>query len=286
MSKTNIQKSKIKNHLIIAILTILLGGASALFSLGYRLGPTGLPTKTGSLIIQNLPEGARVFVDGKDMGVKNGGSYARRLLPGEHSVLVAKTAHWPWTKTVSIIEKEAVELQPFTIPESVSGEFITSNDPRHDPVLSQINNTTAPTLKKNVSELLENESLADWLQQNIPNLRVSKKGNVALWLSGQEIQAAWIGTGLPKNTYFCPEKICGVISVFKSASPIQNIDFFDDRDDVFLFSSREGLFAVELPGGDVQNFQPIYLGAQIRFIKGIDVLYLTDSASNLMRLPL
>jgi len=60
-----------------------------------------------------------------------------------------------------------------------------------------------------------------------------------------------------RNTFVTPDctQELNVINIIKD---IKTIDFFGERDDVVIFSTEEGIFALELDNRQYHNVQEIY----------------------------
>lgn len=122
---------------IIFPLLILGTIAAILYGRGYRLNsddPAGkLIAGTGILHVTSIPDGARVYVDGK---LKTATDNTINLKPGEYQIKIEKDGYFPWEKRVSIAEQVVTQapaaLYPIA-PKLESLTFTGVNNPVIDP---------------------------------------------------------------------------------------------------------------------------------------------------------
>lgn len=165
--------------------------------------------------------------------------------PGQHEIIVFKDGFWPWTKKITVESKESTIVSPFLVPKNVTGVIIRDNDPEYTTIRNTVLNDTLPT-------------------QNSPKISTDK--TLSVWSDGVTIFAEILGG----KTF----------TVSESSDGFRNIDFYQNRNDVLLISTQNGVFALEIDNsGGIQNFQPIYKGTgapQFTIVDGNQIYVLDD----------
>jgi len=228
--------------LVFVVSSLVILSAQAI---GIRIDKGFSFVRTGTISVVNLDSTVKVFLDNKRVGTFSeaaGSSIEiKNVLPGTHSLLVSKSNYWPWLKEVEVQKKEASIAYPFFILKNTSGIVISKEDEEYLSIKDSIESEVLPTKD---------------------NKRVSASGTHAIWVEGNTIMAEWLGGEDAFPSYFCSDTSCTqMVDVFTSSSPIRNLTFYKKREDVLIFSSRNGLFAIEIDERGVQNFQPVYKGA-------------------------
>lgn len=160
--------------------------------------------------------------------------------PGSRQILVARDGYWPWTQQVDVIEGESAEIAPFLIEETSQRVLQAESDVTN--ALSEARTQPVPS----------SDSPA-----------VSENGDVRIFVDNEtNIIAQWTGSTTTAPGFFdCHEATCGV-SVINQA-PVQQLEFYPQRDDVIFFSTQVGVYAIEInPRNSTQNFQPVVEGVQ------------------------
>ncbi len=223
---------------------------------------SGLGFVRGNLVyVENIDKDTKIFLDNRDANLRESseGLFIKNVAPGEHTVLVVKDMHWPWTKSVNVLEDETNTISPFLISKNVSGVIVTDSDPEYKDIISTMNRAVPP---------------------DVESKKISVDGNIAIWTDNDIIFAEWIGNEnlIPKS--FCVDGECAsVIEVVKSQSEIRGLDFYKTRNDVLVLASQTGIFAIEInKSGNTQNFQPIYKGTGVpKFsVKNEETIYILD----------
>jgi hypothetical protein len=71
-----------------------------------------------------------------------------------------------------------------------------------------------------------------------------------------------------------------MFNAFTSSANIRNLDFYKNRNDIFILSFGTGIFAIEADKTGTQNFQPIFDGYSPEFVKNDSkTIYLLDNNS-------
>jgi hypothetical protein len=107
--------------LLLSIFSILfvVGGSLTIyyFSKGYRVNVSERTLrKTGVLTVQSQPSGARLYINGDDVGRT---PRSRTLDIGGHNVSVWREGYREWTKDIEIIEEKSTPIYPSLFLENV-----------------------------------------------------------------------------------------------------------------------------------------------------------------------
>jgi len=204
--------------------------------------------KTGSLKIISPEFIPKIFINDKEQNLPNirGNEQLFKKVPvGENSVVVSKKGFWPWMKKVVISEGSETIIKPFLIEIMQENIFsINKDSDEYKNIKNKIDNYSLPTKE---------------------NKLVSFSAETSLWIENNNIFSE-------NSEQKEPELI------FKSNTIINNIDFYRNRDDVILFSTDGFIYALELDKTNNQNFQPLFQGANPRFIKKDNSnIYVMDS---------
>lgn len=217
---------------------------------------------SGKVVLLDIGDNTNIFVDNRQEKVVSKAKdrvTLKNISPGEHIILVSQEGHWPWLKKVEIVVDKVITLSPFTISQSVPGFFISENDPEYESIMTLFKENELPSLE---------------------NRRVSPDGNIAIWINGGSIYVEWLGEG-EKPDYFCDDFGChNMFNSFTSSANFKNLDFYNDRNDVFIVSFGTGIFAIEADKEGIQNFQPIFEGHAPEFVKNdSNSIYILDNNS-------
>lgn len=88
----------------------LVAPAVILSTSGYRFNPASRRfERTGVMIVESRPEGAAIFVDGRDMG-RETPARLQKLSPGSYGVRVEKAGYRSWEKSVTVGSRQTTFL--------------------------------------------------------------------------------------------------------------------------------------------------------------------------------
>lgn len=118
------KKQKVQINVLSIVLSIfsiffVVGGALAIyyFSKGYRINITDREIRrTGVITVQTQPSGARLYIDGEDVGRT---PRSRTLDVGIHNISVWRDGYHEWRKDVEILEQKSTPVFPFLILEDI-----------------------------------------------------------------------------------------------------------------------------------------------------------------------
>lgn len=243
-------------------LVIVLGVAATL------LGSRGGGDATGVIEIAGVvPLGTTVFVDNRRVARFSEMSSVEldNLAVGTHAVVVAKDGYWPWSKELVLANNERIALRPFLIPQEPSIRVAEEEHEGRADAVSKLRSYTLP-------------------QEDAP--LISHDGAVHVWVTQNEIQARFVSEAEAPPP-FCITGTCEyTLTVLPTEADIRNIAFFPSRNDVIMFSTENGIFALELDKRGTQNFQPIYLGISPSFIMQADNLLAIEDSDTIFFLQL
>jgi len=283
---------------------ILLAPLIILYSLGYRLSPHFTLTKTGGLYISSPKTGSEIFINNrlkKRTNLLQSGLFVQNLKPASYAVVVAREEFWPWTKDIEVKEQFVTEARAFLLPKDPEGRVILRGkflsiqaspeqkvllleeqkkddieiiaySPRTDTFLTDIDTADIPELN-DIGTSTEPNSRADPESKYV---RFSKGERERIWWNPEtnEIWAEWLGSEDWLPYYFQQKKML----IWRSESPIRNIEFFPKRRDVIIAAFENGVFAIEIDGRGKRNIQPIYKGHKPNFalFPGEEKIYVLD----------
>ncbi|MFA7216815.1 MAG: PEGA domain-containing protein [Candidatus Paceibacterota bacterium] len=168
------------------------------------------------------------------------------LKKGDYEIIVAKEGYFPWTKKIELEDKD-VTLEPFMVSQYPSGQIINENDPEYFDIKNKISTEKIPTLD---------------------NPKISKDNSTKIWVSNKD------------EISFKTDSGSGLI--IKSDTPIKNVEFYKDRNDVIIFSTEKNVYAMDIYDSyNIRNFMPVYTGTDPDFITGDDpnFIYVKDTNS-------
>ena len=207
-----------------------------------RIGIAG----TGTIEILGVREGSTVFIDNKrHVRTKDTEDVVlRNLAVGTHSVVVAKDGYWPWAKKLAVGNGEKLTVRVFILPQDALVTILSSENAAYEAASEALSPRETPT---------EDRPL------------LSDNGSVGLWIEDNKVMARWLKEE-PLPPSFCITGACDpTLVVIPSEERVTQATFFPRRDDVILFGTTEGIFAIELDKRGTQNFQPFYLNTYAHF---------------------
>jgi hypothetical protein len=204
---------------------------------------------TGNIVISYLPENTVIFLDNQEIKRINRAEEninLKRLESGIHSILISKDAFWPWLKEVEVVSGETEILSPFFVPSNTSGLIVGREDLEYEDLIAKINAINLPTFE---------------------NKKISPDKSIAIWVDGSTLFAEWLLGEDLRPDYFCNDLGChNVVVPLGVGGEIRNVDFYKERNDVFIVAFGNGVFALEIDTRGTQNFQPIIEGTSPLFI--------------------
>ncbi|MCI0619704.1 PEGA domain-containing protein [Candidatus Wolfebacteria bacterium] len=241
-------------YILVAILALLLLAWGVWYAvLLYTAG-------TGTIEIQDVPAGTRITLDGKTIEEVSLGmsTIHTDVRPGEHTVNATAPSLWPWTKTITVPENITVRISPFLL--------------RERPQVLRVDAGTNESAKAQ-------QAFGVLQHLETPDSVNSDDGTVTAWIENDTVYAEWKGVTSATPEYFCTPDCKPTLTVLSATQPVTNVHFLGTRNDVLLFTTPEGIYALELDPRGTQNFQPVYqeAGADFR-IRDNESLYVYSNS--------
>lgn len=227
----------------ITLLILILGTVTTMYAMGYRLKRNLTVGKVGELqLIVELPDTDVYINQSKKITTREENELLSLLFsPKKHSVIVSHDGYFPWKKDFIVPSDGEIKLSPFFVAQNPSGQIITTNDPEYWSIRSKIIRDIPPS-------------------EETPLL--SPDGLVEIWVTDNMITARM---GSTTKEIIQPDTV------------IRNVSFYKNRNDVLVFSTSNGVYAIEVDNNGGQNFMPIYKGQKPSFIKSdSNFIYVLD----------
>ena len=201
---------------------------------GFRLQPNMTVSKNGTLEVIFPLASTTLYVDNKkvDTAGTAGETVTTSLSVKTHSIIVARAGYLPWAKDVTIRPNESTVIKPIFVTQNATGQIITKNDKDYWSIRNQVQVAILPT---EASPKIQDE--------------------IMLWVS--------------ENTVYIKENN-NVKTIITPIETIRSVDFYANRNDVIVFASDTGIYALEVIEDAVNNkanFFPIYTGTSPIFLK-------------------
>jgi len=236
---------KLKNihrpYIIVGVvLFILIIGYVA----GYRIN-SDLSFGRVGMVVLNIPyKDTTIFIndDRKITTTNDGEKVIEKLSPTEHRIIVSLSGYYPWAKQIKIPSNGTVEFTPMFVPQNPYGYIVGATDPEYNQIKKSIAQNKTPEEK---------------------SPKVSIDGKTTAWVKD--------------NTIFVKNED-KIFEVVKPETPIRNVEFYKNRSDAIIFSSGDGVYAIEVEKNGIQNFMPVYKGEKPVFIFGDEnYVYIQDN---------
>lgn len=254
---------------IAAIAVLLVIGVCYINRYRVTLSPFAI-IRTSSITITSPIAGADIFLDDEKIGTtgEQGTQFTiKNLYPGQYAVIISKKDFWPWAKPIAIANNTAAHLSPFIAPQQSNLLPILWNDPEFE----------------SISARLYQEK---FLPSTITTTSVD--GAAKLYVENNSIFVRWENTSSSRPESYCNSTECSATTtVIQSIEAIRSADFYGKRNDVIVFSTDKGIYALEVDKRGIQNFQPLFTGASPIFFANNDKqLLFVLSDNNLSTLTL
>lgn len=239
---TKQKHSFLKRWWLLITIVVVVTAIVLFFLTGFRVGPGLTIVRVGTLVLEDVPSGASVYVDEAYNRVSAGGVVRIAMLPGSHVVIISATGAQPWNELVTIASDTETIARPVIVPVKVTVRTVASEDTA----------TAAATVSK----------------AKLPTLQapLTLAGGCALvYVSGKNIvaEASTTATCTPPP-YLCVEEGCGPTAIMTPVEKINAVLPYPGRDDVLVISVGQTLFVLELDPRAPQFFAPILRGTNPR----------------------
>lgn len=282
MVKPLSQRKRLTLLILAVIVFFLFLPIVILYSSGYRLGENWEVVQTGAIQIGTQIRGASITIDGKEIGesgyFKNS-FFVQNLTPKKYEISVSKTGYSVWTKNLMVKEQMISRVEALVLPikpkiteiqKFLPLQTLESNtDTGAKSVATGTANTLGTTSNaiKIVNRepvispeyLLASSSFATTTSVNseapaTSSMRLYRvKSDIALWHSDSSVFVNWLG-----NESSIPEFMSDDINYFKKSivvhsDSVKNIDFLPGREDVLIYSDKDGVKVIEIDKRSPQN---------------------------------
>jgi len=144
------------------------------------------------------------------------------LKEGKHTIIHSSDGFWPWIGKFTIVNNETTKIAPFAVAENSSGFFLNDKDPEFQEIISLFKNSPP----------------------NGSDPKISSTG-VKLWIEDGEVIVDRNGD----------REI-----IFNGAVLVSFVEFYKERDDVYIIAGGPQVFAIDGTIENEQNFMPINPG--------------------------
>jgi len=216
---------------IVVIIVAIMGFNMA----GFRLGPGLSIVRVGTLVIEDLPTDASIYVDEIYNRRTAGGEARITLLPGSHTIIVSLDGHQPWNELVSVESDLETRVSPIIVPVKFAGRILAADEVAAGRALIQ--QAVLPTAAKPLA--LEGGCAL-----------VSVNGN-------RIIASAATTDSCTPPPYLCTEDACGPTVIFTPVEKIYSVIQYPGREDTLVVSVGNTLFILELDPREPEFFAPI-----------------------------
>ena len=231
--------SFVKAHFFVTAFVALLIFLTIGYWAGYRPGPSLTFVRTGTLVVQGLPQGAVVYVDETRRGVSTGQDMKLPLVPGNHSVIVdSGVAIFPWSDLVAIEASKKTVASPLLVLKETKKTMLSATDTVA--VKTLLRNYSLPTTQAPIS---------------------FSGGCVTVAVAENQILAVGSTSAncLPP-AYLCTETSCLPTVIFSSPQKIHSVLPYPGREDALLVSYGGTVAVIELNPLEPQFRAPLYVG--------------------------
>jgi hypothetical protein len=122
-------------------------------------------------------------------------------------------------------------------------------------------NASTTTLVLNEKVVLLPEYILDLHIPDIQNKQQLKEnGKLVSWLENGDIHVVWAGEHEDTPYYFCDVRGCRDSIIVSTDTAISYYDYYPGRDDVFVISTANDIFAIEIDDRSRNNLQPLFTG--------------------------
>ena len=256
----------------------------ALYKLGFRFTSRFEPVRAGSIELVSNEEGVQIFFDNreKQIPLESGMYRIQRVSPGFHSVMISKEGFWPWTKTVNVTADARRSLFAFIFKSGgLATKSVAASTTEYSEASRNIRQDSLPKVKSWSKAFNAEDSFSIWLDQNVPDRKLSHDKSTVLFTENNTVYIGWISETEPIPHYFCEENPCKLkMPVMVSEETIKSVGFYKERRDVIIFAAGTSLYAIEVDREGTQNFQPLYKGTDPYFYQSPDgKFYIKDGNS-------
>lgn len=235
------------------LLFTLLIPVVILYSTGYRVSEGFSLTPTGGIYVYYPESGANLYINGeltKQTSLFARGLFVDDLSPKEYKVQITKKGYQAWNKTLNVGPKRVSEAYPFLIPQIIATTTVQRN------ILSQGATTTNP-LYTDLSKLFSTSTVLKSTSRLVASTTAIVpllRKDTEIYIATSSVIALWKGSSDSIPYYFCDEaglKCSDTLTVLPIK--VNHIEFYQGRDDVIIYSTKDGIFVTELDQREPRN---------------------------------
>lgn len=272
--------------------------------------------KTGGIFIHSDLSETRVFVNEEFVesgGVILRNTLVQDLNSNEvYKIRVEKDGYLPWYKDLIVYPNLVTEARIMMIPEKINFETIeqfsyvpatttlskatstkiTNKEYKEVLDLFSASSTTATTtlaakfntkvqdISSTTVKIVEN-IVPEYLKKigiENPDEKEQFKENskMVAWLESGNIHVVWAGDKQSTPFFFCDIRGCRDKVLISLDTEIEKFDFFPGRNDAFIVSTKNHIFAVEADDRSKQNLQTIFEGKKPEFKLVGNTIFIKD----------
>ena len=235
----------IQRHSILTIIAVIVLILIASYASGYRLGAGFSIIRVGTLVVENVPEGTAVYVDGAARGSGKSLPIEISLLPGNHSVIVDAKNAWPWNEIVGIVSSERTVIRPLLIGTAVEGRLLEADEKK-------------VALAAIAAYELPSEKAPLLLSDGCLLVSVSENRIIAEPSTREDC--------VPPE-FSCTDNSCEATIVYAPIDTLRAVFPYPERNDALIIALGNSLYALELDPRDPRFFAPVLSGTEPRAAK-------------------
>lgn len=239
-----------------------------LYANGYRLSNGFEVVETGGIYVTVPQSGASIYIDG--VFKRRTGNFQKELFvqniepKSRHIVLVERPGFTTWQKEIGVDAQEVTALYPFLIPENYTFREIDQflNTDKITPLVVNDEYENLLTLFEEVEEeVLTIPKSSAILNTPEELLEAVRRNNSSIWHDEDGIHAGWISRDGWIPRYFCESGECEKeLIVAIPGEEVITLDYYPNRDDVVIYSTKTGVYVAEIDVRQVQMKRKIYSG--------------------------
>lgn len=259
-----------KFWILIAILLVValsFGG----FVQGYRIGPYGLPVKATKLIIERVPVGTTIYLDGIREHVTKDTPVSLFVMPNSHSLIINAEGYQPWNELITAVAGVEMYIHPLLIKEALTENLL--EDSERVRATTQLLHATLPT--KDAPLILAGGCTKIYVSQN----RIVAEKHTS-------------ETCVTPPPYLCSDETvaefgaCLPTLIFEPKEAMRNVFAYPSRDDALIVTSGNSVYVLELDPREPRFFAPLARGAGIRAAAWSPTSIIISHESGASELPL
>ncbi len=267
------------------LLFIVLIPVVLLYSLGYRLGKDLSIAKTGGIFISYGKAGASIYVDNvlkEQTSLFQRGKFLENMKAGDYNVRFDLDGYISWNKIITVEDAKVAEGYPYLIKKEISttsilkydgvieeGEGIVNEDFAKADALFEAPTTTVSTKYKikvhaPTSTIAYTGSSTTIVSAPTSTI-IATKGDIQLLKTETSIDAYYTGDLNAAPFTFCLQKVCLNEIRLLATSSISHVEFLFNRNDVILYSTKDGIYVTEFDARSPRNTHKLINGNNLDF---------------------